>query len=78
VGCCCQKFASIIRAIALVMEEVRASETSVNFYQTTQRNNPEDNHLLWKLRISVKKLTENYFAKDIWDTKTNTGFIITS
>jgi hypothetical protein len=28
--------------IALMMEAVRASETSVNFYQTTRRNNPED------------------------------------
>jgi hypothetical protein len=26
------------------MEAASTSETSVNFYQTTRRNNPEDNH----------------------------------
>jgi hypothetical protein len=35
--------ASII--IALMMEAVSTSETSVNFYQTTRRNIPEDSHL---------------------------------
>jgi hypothetical protein len=37
--------ASIIRAIALMMEAVRTSETSVSFYQTARRNIPEDSHL---------------------------------
>jgi hypothetical protein len=27
------------------VEAARATETSVNFYQTTRRNNPEDIHL---------------------------------
>jgi hypothetical protein len=31
--------------IALMMEAVRTSETSVNSYQSTQRYNPEDGHL---------------------------------
>jgi hypothetical protein len=31
--------------IALMMEAASTSETSVNFYQTTRRNNPEDSHL---------------------------------
>jgi hypothetical protein len=35
--------ASII--IALMMEAASNSETSVNFYQTIRRNNPEDSHL---------------------------------
>jgi hypothetical protein len=35
--------ASIIKAIA--MEVASASETSVNVYQTTKRNIPEDHHL---------------------------------
>jgi hypothetical protein len=35
--------ASIIRA--MMMEAASISETSVNFYQTTQRNIPEDSHL---------------------------------
>jgi hypothetical protein len=33
---------SIIRAM---MEAASTSETLVNFYQTTRRNNPEDSHL---------------------------------
>jgi hypothetical protein len=31
--------------IALMMEAARTSETSLNFYQTTRRYNPEDSHL---------------------------------
>jgi hypothetical protein len=31
--------------IALMMEAVSTSETLVNFYQTTECNNPEDSHL---------------------------------
>jgi hypothetical protein len=31
--------------IVLMMEAASTSETSVNFYQTTRRNNPEDSHL---------------------------------
>jgi hypothetical protein len=38
--------ASIMRAIVLMIEVVRTSETSVNFYQTTRRNNPDDSHPL--------------------------------
>jgi hypothetical protein len=30
--------------IALMMEAASTSETSVNFYQTTRRNNLEDSH----------------------------------
>jgi hypothetical protein len=33
------------KQIALMMEAASTSETSVNFYQTTRRNNPEDSHL---------------------------------
>jgi hypothetical protein len=32
-------------AIALMMEAVSTSETSVNFYQTTRRNIPDDSHV---------------------------------
>jgi hypothetical protein len=44
--------ASIIRA--LVMEAVITSETSVNFYQTARRNNPEDSHLHTRRRENLK------------------------
>jgi hypothetical protein len=40
-------FASIIKArslISLIMESLSTSETSVNFYETTRRNIPEDRH----------------------------------
>jgi hypothetical protein len=32
-------------AIALMMEAASTSEMSINFYQTTWHNNPEDSHL---------------------------------
>jgi hypothetical protein len=44
--------ASII--IALMMEAASTSETSVNFYQTTRRNIPEDNHLHTRRRENLK------------------------
>jgi hypothetical protein len=31
--------------VALMMEAASTSETSVNFYQTTWRYNPDDSHL---------------------------------
>jgi hypothetical protein len=49
--------ASIIRAIsliALMMEAEITSETSVNFYQITQHNNPEDSHLHSRRRENLK------------------------
>jgi hypothetical protein len=33
--------------IALMMEAASTSETTVNFYQTTWHNNPEDSHHLY-------------------------------
>jgi hypothetical protein len=42
----CEYYAIIRAMIALMMEAVSTSETSVNLYQTTQRYNPEDSHLL--------------------------------
>jgi hypothetical protein len=48
--------ASIIRAtlIALMMEVVSTTETSVNFYQTTRRNTPEDSHFHTRRREKLK------------------------
>jgi hypothetical protein len=34
-----------------MMEAERTSETLVNFYQTTRRYNPEDNHLSMKVAV---------------------------
>jgi hypothetical protein len=36
------------------MEAASTSETSVNFYQTTRRNNPEDSHLHTRRRVNLK------------------------
>jgi hypothetical protein len=45
-----QKFTDVSEvltaSIALMMEAVSTSETSVSFYQTTRRNIPEDGHQL--------------------------------
>jgi hypothetical protein len=40
--------------IALMMEAASASETSVNFYQTTRRNNPGESHLHTRRRENLK------------------------
>jgi hypothetical protein len=40
------------------MEALSISETSVNFYQTTRRNNPEDSHLHTSRRKNLK--SQNY------------------
>jgi hypothetical protein len=38
----------------MMMEAARTSETLVNFYQTTWRYNPEDNHLRIHRRENLK------------------------
>jgi hypothetical protein len=45
---------SLVRAIALMMEAARTSETLVNFYQTTRRYNAEDSHLRTHRRENIK------------------------
>jgi hypothetical protein len=44
---------SIIR-IALMMKAASTYETSVNFYQTTRRNNPEDSHFHTRRHENLK------------------------
>jgi hypothetical protein len=39
---------------ALMIEAARASETLVNFYQTTRRYNPQDSHLRAHRRENLK------------------------
>jgi hypothetical protein len=46
---------------ALIMEVASISETSVNFYQTARRNNPEDSHLLTCRRENLKALVFTNF-----------------
>jgi hypothetical protein len=45
---------AIIRAIALMIEVVITSETSVNFYKTIWHNIPEDNHPQTRHRYNLK------------------------
>jgi hypothetical protein len=46
--------ASFIRAVMALMEAESTSETSVNFYQTTERKNPEDSHLHIRRHKNIK------------------------
>jgi hypothetical protein len=39
--------------ISLMMGAASTSETSVNFYQTTWRNNPEDSHLQDRSTLAI-------------------------
>jgi hypothetical protein len=42
------------RLVVLLVQAPSTSETSVNFYQTTRRNNPEDSHLHTCRRENLK------------------------
>jgi hypothetical protein len=42
------------RAIALMLEAAGTSETLINLYQTTRRNNPEERHLLPRRSENLK------------------------
>jgi hypothetical protein len=48
---------SLVELIALMMKASSTSETLVNFYQTTQLNNPEDSHLRTHRRENLKSYT---------------------
>jgi hypothetical protein len=48
--------------IALMMKAPRTSQTSVNFYQTTRRHNPEDSHLHTRRRESLKSYNAYEFT----------------
>jgi hypothetical protein len=48
--------------IALMIEAASTSETLVNFYQTTWRNNPEDSNLQgWKCLRKMKDKNNNVY-----------------
>jgi hypothetical protein len=44
----------VVGLIALTIGAASTSETSVNFYQTTRRNNPENSHLHTRHRENLK------------------------
>jgi hypothetical protein len=47
-----------------MMEAARTSETSVNFYQTTRRYNPEDSHLLINFTYKMSVLAVIVYPLD--------------
>jgi hypothetical protein len=53
-------------AIALMMEAVSTFETSVNFYQTTQRNNLEESHLHTHRRENLKSHVKSGRLLEKW------------
>jgi hypothetical protein len=66
-----------------MMEAVSTSKTLVNFYQTTQHNNPEDSHLdnLGFLSIKVKIVNLTVVTRipipiDSCHANINTGFVL--
>jgi hypothetical protein len=61
----------IVRAIiALMVEAVSTSKTSVNFYDTTRRNIPEDSHLRaveWlAITCRTRKVLGSIFDAESW------------
>jgi hypothetical protein len=45
-----------------MMEAANTSETYVNFYQTTRRYNPEDNHIHTRHRENLKSQLKFFFT----------------
>jgi hypothetical protein len=50
-------------AIALMMEAASTFEMSVNFYQTTRRNIPDDSHLHTRRRENLKSHLVNLYGE---------------
>jgi hypothetical protein len=54
---------TVYRAIALMVETAKTSETSINFYETTRCNTPEDSHLHTHRRENLKSLQNAVSSK---------------
>jgi hypothetical protein len=54
-----RRFRGAYCLVALMMEAVNTSETSVSIYQTTRRNIPEDSHL-HRLRMFDNSVMREY------------------
>jgi hypothetical protein len=61
-----------VALIALMTEAVRASQTSVNFYQTTRSNIPEQSHLRWVSFRRIRSLSVTTERKYVDNYETNT------
>jgi hypothetical protein len=60
-GTCCLHHQG--NEIALMMEAASTSQTSVNFYQTTRRYNPEDSHLHTRRRENIRSYLANLYGE---------------
>jgi hypothetical protein len=53
--------------VALMMEAKSTSKTSVNFYQTTRRNSPEDNQFQFTERRINDDHSETFSSLNVFD-----------
>jgi hypothetical protein len=62
--CCLEKFSDVSEVLAASVirathrETASSSETSVNFYQATRHNNPEDSHLQKLLVVLIRNTSK--------------------
>jgi hypothetical protein len=57
--------------ITLIMEEASASETSVNFYQTTRRSNPKESHFHTRRHENLNVINKEQITDlNEWDGRT--------
>jgi hypothetical protein len=59
------KVLTVVSIIMAMMEAARTSETSVNFYQTTRRYNPEDSHLHNPKKFVASEISDTARTRDI-------------
>jgi hypothetical protein len=55
----------VVSIIKAMMEAANTSETSVNFYQTTECNNPEDSHLHTRRHENLKSDIKYIFCAEV-------------
>jgi hypothetical protein len=72
-----RRFTGACYLIDLIMEAVSTSETSVNIYQTTRRNIPEDSHSQFFLNSSVLLTGWKYSILKIFSRKYDKNFPVT-
>jgi hypothetical protein len=68
-ACCLDHHGNDRCIIALMMEVASTSKTSVNFYQTTRCNNPEDSHLHTRYYENLKshKLQLTFYLQIVYN-----------
>jgi hypothetical protein len=59
---------SLVEVYRRMVEAASTSETSVNFYQTTRRNNPEDSHIHTRRRQNLISQLSHYVLQHLLET----------